>query len=55
MVRIFCCAASALAVLALAYSLAPSPLMTEWGAKITPENAWRQYPLDAACFFCRRR
>ncbi len=23
---------------------APSPLMTEWGEKVTPENAWREYP-----------
>ncbi len=21
-----------------------SPLITEWGAKVTPENAWREYP-----------
>ena len=23
---------------------APSPLMTEWGGRITPDNAWREYP-----------
>ena len=23
---------------------APSPLMTEWGKGVTPENAWREYP-----------
>lgn len=23
---------------------APSPLMTKWGKKVTPENAWREYP-----------
>ena len=23
---------------------APSPLMTEWGARLTPDNAWREYP-----------
>ena len=28
----------------LAYAHAPSPLMTTWGEKITPENAWREYP-----------
>ncbi|HBO98519.1 MAG TPA: beta-galactosidase [Verrucomicrobia bacterium] len=26
------------------YAPAPSPLMTEWGEKVTPENAWREYP-----------
>ena len=23
---------------------AASPLMTKWGKKVTPENAWREYP-----------
>ena len=23
---------------------APAPLMTEWGTRVTPENAWREYP-----------
>ena len=23
---------------------APSPLMTKWGAKVTPDNAWKEYP-----------
>src|SRR3954466_12165226 len=23
---------------------APSPLVTKWGKKVTPENAWREYP-----------
>jgi hypothetical protein len=23
---------------------APAPLMTRWGKKVTPENAWREYP-----------
>ena len=23
---------------------APSPLMTKWGKKVTPENAWKEYP-----------
>ena len=27
-----------------AYKPAPAPLMTEWGAKMTPETAWRAYP-----------
>ena len=26
------------------YEKAKSPLMTEWGEKVTPENAWRSYP-----------
>ena len=26
------------------YKPAKAPLMTEWGAKVTPENAWREYP-----------
>ena len=26
------------------YAPAKSPLMTEWGAKMTPANAWREYP-----------
>ena len=26
------------------WKAAPSPLMTEWGEKVTPENAWREYP-----------
>ena len=29
---------------ALAYAPAKSPLMTEWGEKVTPENAWREDP-----------
>lgn len=28
----------------LAYVPAKSPLMTEWGEKVTPKNAWREYP-----------
>jgi hypothetical protein len=38
-------------LLALASSLraadwkpAPTPLMTKWGKKVTPENAWKEYP-----------
>lgn len=27
-----------------AYAPATSPLMTEWGEKMTPETAWREYP-----------
>src|SRR5207237_7193097 len=23
---------------------APAPLMTKWGKKVTPENAWKEYP-----------
>ena len=26
------------------YTKAACPLMTEWGEKVTPENAWRGYP-----------
>ncbi|MCH5598962.1 hypothetical protein [Niabella ginsengisoli] len=26
------------------YSPASSSLTTEWGQKVTPENAWQQYP-----------
>ena len=29
---------------AQAYAPAKSPLMTTWGEKVTPENAWRAYP-----------
>ena len=27
-----------------AYAPAKSPLMTEWGETMTPENIWREYP-----------
>lgn len=27
-----------------AYAPAKSPLMTEWGEKVTPENVWQEYP-----------
>ncbi len=30
--------------LAQAWKPAPVTLMTEWGAKVTPDNAWREYP-----------
>ncbi len=26
------------------YQIQPNQLMTPWGEKITPENAWREYP-----------
>ena len=29
---------------ALAYRPAPAVLMTEWGERMTPETAWREYP-----------
>ena len=35
---------AALAMTAAAYAPAKSPLMTPWGEKITPANAWREYP-----------
>lgn len=40
------CAALALAALpaAAAYQQAPVALKTAWGEKVTPENAWREYP-----------
>ena len=34
----------ALTVSAAEWKPAPSPLTTEWGARVTPENAWREYP-----------
>ena len=36
--------AAIVAAPALAYKPAPAPLMTDWGARMTPENAWRAYP-----------
>ena len=35
--------AAAVAALA-AGTAAAAPMLTEWGAKVTPENAWREYP-----------
>ena len=26
------------------YKPAAAPLMTKWGKKVTPDNAWREYP-----------
>ena len=46
----FCIAAAVFATAAAStrafgeWKVAPSPLMTEWGEKVTPENAWREYP-----------
>ena len=38
-------AMSAAAALAgAAYTQASAPIKTEWGEKVTPENAWREYP-----------
>ena len=39
-------AAAAVAALACAasYTQAPAPIKTVWGEKVTPENAWREYP-----------
>ena len=28
----------------VAYKQAPAPIKTVWGEKVTPENAWREYP-----------
>ena len=41
---ILCAILAAFAAAASAYQPAKAPLMTEWGAKVTPENAWRAYP-----------
>jgi hypothetical protein len=30
--------------LAADWKPAPTPLMTKWGKKVTPENAWKEYP-----------
>ena len=38
------CAAAMLAASASAYEIAKAPLLTEWGEKMTPETAWREYP-----------
>ena len=37
-------AVAAVTMGAQAYAPAKRPLMTEWGEKVTPENAWREYP-----------
>ena len=37
-------AVAAVTMGAHAYAPAKSPLITEWGEKVTPENAWREYP-----------
>ena len=37
-------AVAAVTMGAHAYAPAKCPLMTEWGEKVTPENAWREYP-----------
>jgi beta-galactosidase/beta-glucuronidase len=38
------CIAALFAATASAYEIAPAPLLTEWGEKMTPETAWREYP-----------
>ena len=35
---------SALSLPAQEWQIKKNPLMTEWGAKVTPENAWTEYP-----------
>ena len=42
--EVLCGALAAVAAIGFAYAPAKSPLMTEWGEKVTPENAWRDYP-----------
>src|SRR5687768_13369601 len=32
------------AALAADWKPAAAPLMTKWGKKVTPENAWKEYP-----------
>jgi hypothetical protein len=34
----------ALVLACIAGAAVAEPLMTEWGARVTPENAWREYP-----------
>ena len=43
MKRLMCSAATMLAVVAGAWQQAPG-MKTPWGEKVTPENAWREYP-----------
>ncbi|WP_460765323.1 glycoside hydrolase family 2 protein [Niabella terrae] len=35
---------SSLSATAQSYKPAPAALMTEWGERLTPDNAWQQYP-----------
>ena len=37
-------AVAATSFMCAAYTQAPSPIKTVWGEKVTPENAWREYP-----------
>ena len=41
---VLCTVLAAFAAAAFAYAPAKAPLMTTWGEKVTPENAWREYP-----------
>ena len=38
------CGVVGVACATAALAAAKAPLMTEWGEKVTPENAWREYP-----------
>ncbi len=44
MKRMLTLTASIAALACAAYTHAPAPIMTPWGEKVTPENAWRLYP-----------
>ena len=41
---VFAAAAVAALACAASYKQAPAPVKTPWGEKVTPENAWREYP-----------
>ena len=44
MKKIAFAATAAAALACAAYTQAPAPIKTPWGEKVTPENAWREYP-----------
>lgn len=45
--KLFSFAAVLLPFVSMAYSPAEARLMTEWGANVTPENVWQEYPRPA--------
>ena len=40
----FCALLLPVSALAAEWTPAPTPLSTDWGRKVTPDNAWREYP-----------
>ena len=44
MKRLVFIASAAAALACAAYTQAPAPIKTPWGEKVTPSNAWREYP-----------